>query len=185
MNPNELYHHGILGMHWGIRRFQPYPKGSGKKGKEIGAAAKKKSVEIVQKYKDKKKAKQRNENLKKAREKAAENRKLAADKDRVLKSGSAREVLRYKGKLTNQELQSAVTRLNLEATLKTMSQKEVKSNMQKIDDAMQNLKKVNEWAKIGTDAYNTIARSYNATARGRRNPMTIIGQPQQTQQRRS
>lgn len=36
---SELYHHGILGMHWGIRRFQPYPKGH-KGGKEIGEAAK-------------------------------------------------------------------------------------------------------------------------------------------------
>ena len=38
---NELYHHGILGMHWGIRRYQSYdevPRGSGKSGKEIGEA---------------------------------------------------------------------------------------------------------------------------------------------------
>lgn len=36
-----LAHHGVLGMHWGIRRFQPYsliPRGSGKAGKEIGEA---------------------------------------------------------------------------------------------------------------------------------------------------
>ncbi len=168
-------------IHYGKkRRSGRYPWGSGKRPFQSGGGPIGKAVRFVR---TKRMEKRRNDNLKKAREKAAENRKLAADKDRVLKSGSASEVMKYKGKLTNQELGDAVRRLELEKKISDMAKKDVKTGMQKVNEYMKTLDTITNWATTGTKAWNQIVDIYNSTPEGRRRPLNRITQsrPQQPQ----
>lgn len=163
-NPNELYHHGRLGQKWGERNGPPYPLSRGQLS--LGG--------YIQKRKAKKAAE--TEQKKEVAQKQAEEakRRHDADKEKVLRSGSASEVLKYQGELTNQELQNAVNRINLESQLRNYSAKEIKRNMDKINQIMKDVETLTGWTKIATDTYNTMARIYNATEEGKKNPWTLV-----------
>lgn len=161
----ELEHSGVKG------RSGRYPWGSGDRPYQRLEGSRKSPIGRMKAKKAERQAEKDEENKRKKEE---YERKLDEDKERVLKSGTATELTKYKGRLTNQELQQAYSRLNLERNIKEMSQKEIVTNKDKINNIMRDIKMGTEWTKTGIEAYNTFARLYNSTDAGKKSPLTMI-----------
>lgn len=167
-----LEHYGILGMRWGVRRFQ------NKDGSLTNAGQKRYGGSSDKKVRHKpssarKLAKQRAANLEKARQAKIAKKQYEEDKKKALESGTAADVLKYKGKLTNMELQSAMNRINLEQQLFTMAQKDVKSGWDKMDSLMNKVGKVTDYSSKAINFYNVIAKVNNSFSDSK---MKIIGE---------
>lgn len=162
VKPSDILHYGVKGKSgrypWGSGG-RPYQRLEKPRGGIIGFLRSRKE----------KKAEQTAEAL----EKEKESRK--AEKERVIKEGSATEVLAFNKDLTNEERQRAITRLNLEAQLNSLSAREKAEAMNAIDNAFKTIRKGTEWARIGIEANNLIADIYNNTEEGKKNPWPVIG----------
>lgn len=145
-----IKHHGRKGQQWGVSNGPPYPLN--KKGLSYYFSKRKITKEDRQRIKDEEAAKKRQ----------AYEERLEKNKDKVLKSGKASEILQYQGRLTNQELQNAVSRLNLEKSLKEFSSKEKQSSIKKVDELMSTVDTAVKWTNTGIKAWNTFAGTYNS-----------------------
>lgn len=188
---DTLSHHGILGQKWGIRRYQNSDGSLTAEGRtryrqnEDGTYSKlsaKERIAATKKYKSQKKAL---ESARKAKEAAAAQRKkdeeLERDKTKILNSGSASDVMKLKGKVSNEELQRAVNRLNLERQLSEIQAKEqpkIKTGREKIQDIISTGRTIADAVQTGTDAYNRFAKVYNTFNKGG-TKLKIIGEKEQ------
>ena len=129
---NELTHHGILGMKWGVRRFQNKDGSLTAKGKKRYGD----SDDTEESYEE--------------------------GKQRALKTGSAQEVLKYKGDLTPQEMRSAMERIKWEQEMQSISDKEVSAGKAKTDKFFNTVENGTKHVNTALKAYNTFANIYNA-----------------------
>lgn len=160
----ELYHHGIKGMKWYQRRFQ----------REDGSLTPLGKIRYHTNSDFKKEA-DRKKALAKARIAKAEKKKAAeeeakqqaakkAEKERILKSGTADEVMKIAGDLTQEERNSAYNRIQWEGNMKryTTQQETVKAGEEKTKDFFDKLGDATVKAEKGIKAYNTVANIINA-----------------------
>lgn len=164
---NYLMHHGILGQKHGVQNGPPYPLARDKHSASEKKAGWMKSLSGA--IKDHKKKKQRKKALEKARvvrqQKAEQKRKndeFQKNKEKILRSGDAATILKYRKNLTDNELQSALNRIRNEGDLKKFASAAEKSGFDKIDSMMTTVGKIQNWAEIGIKAYDTTADIYNA-----------------------
>lgn len=181
MNYNYYLSHGGPGsgrypLGSGERPYQKF-EGSGRRRilRSGGVNTKPKRSYGLGGYLKARKAKKAEEKQQQLTEEAAQRkRQHDADRERVLRKGTATEVLKYQGELTNKELGEVTTRLNLERQLRSLSSQEAKSAIDSVDNIMKTVKTGTEWAKIGIDTYNTFVSVYNSTPDGKKKPLTVI-----------
>ncbi len=166
-----LAHHGILGQKWGRKNGPPYPL----EPKDHSASEKKAgwATSLKEHHAEKKKKKQQKVALEKARAARAEKAKqeqLAKEyeekRQQVLRSGKASEILKYKGQMTNQEMNDAINRIGYEEKLYGLAAKESKTAWEKIDNAMKKVEDMTNWADKayrGYEAIEKIMKKVNGT----------------------
>lgn len=149
-----LAHFGIRGMHWGIRRFQPYsvtgPRKGGKTGKEVGIAkrigngigAGVKRIQTA--HKNRVTAKKRAAALEKAR-------KIKAEKEEIMKSGDAEKLLARKELFSNDDIDKFLTRADKETKVAELKKRQIEAGFQKADEIQEKVRKIAGYVKTAND----------------------------------
>lgn len=153
---SELYHHGILGMKWGVRRYQ------NEDGSLTDAGRKRYGVGLKERIKSFRQKRKRARALKKRQQTIAKKKAYEKDRKEAIDSSDPTRILKYQKDLSNEELRAITERIRLADTLKSQSDARIKTGMDKVETVMNKISRAKEIAEKGIAAYNTAAKIHNS-----------------------
>ena len=177
--PTELYHHGILGQKWGVRRYQ-YSDGTltpaGKKRYRIDNEGNLVEKSKSERASDAKAAKQAKLEKQRQTRLERENETVEKKKERIAKTADPEQIYKNRELFTDQELRSLYSRMQVERDIKNLMPKG-KTFVDKLNKISSQMEATSKAIDAGGKFYNSIAKTSNALAN---TDLPIIGDKKET-----
>ena len=199
---NELYHEGVRGMRWGIRKYQNLDgtwTALGKRRRRLSPDAQKRAdrknkiknlqskgelerakasykVEKALNKKAVQEARGEKLSLKERLTSARKKTGLETTKEAVIRSGSGDKVQKHAQSMTNEELQDAIKRIELQNQLDRVSAQQKQKGIDAYKRVADVANTTANLTKNGIEVYNNVAKVMNAFNVGGKSDRKIIGE---------